>query len=352
MNTEFLFDTLADGDLIAEAKRLADHERKTTAALIACLMELDVRRLYLQEGCSSLFTYCTRVLHLSEHAAYGRIEAARAARRLPMILEMLVSGDLTLTAVGLLAQHLTAENHTVVLREARHKSKREVEQIVARLQPRPDAPVMVRKLPSVLLPPPSVSPPVKLDERGPAEGERVDKHSTDVPPVAVKPIALRPSTVTPTAPEHFKVQLTISRETYDKLRRVQDLLRHSIPNGDPAAVFDRALTVLLREVERAKLARVDRPHRDRMAGTRSRQVPAGVRRTVWARDGGRCAFVGTAGRCTETGCLEFHHVVPYAVGGATTVGNLELRCRAHNQYEAALVFGRRTPQPVVREATP
>ena len=65
-------------------------------------MEMDARKLYLGEGCSSLFTYCTQVLHFSEHAAYGRIEAARAARRFPAILDGLVDGRLTLTAIGLL----------------------------------------------------------------------------------------------------------------------------------------------------------------------------------------------------------------------------------------------------------
>ena len=54
---------------------------------LALLAEVDARRLYLGEGCSSLFTYCTQVLHLSEHAAYHRIEAARAARQYPVILD-------------------------------------------------------------------------------------------------------------------------------------------------------------------------------------------------------------------------------------------------------------------------
>jgi hypothetical protein len=56
-------------------KRLAAGERRATAVLIRSLMELDARRLYLSEGCSSLFTYCTQVLHLSESAAYNRIHS-------------------------------------------------------------------------------------------------------------------------------------------------------------------------------------------------------------------------------------------------------------------------------------
>ena len=55
-------------------------ERQATAALIRCLIEVDARRLYLGEGYSSLFTFCTQSLHLSEHAALGRIEVGHEPR--------------------------------------------------------------------------------------------------------------------------------------------------------------------------------------------------------------------------------------------------------------------------------
>ena len=64
-------------------------------------------------------------------------------------------------------------------------------------------------------------------------------------------------------------------------------------------------------------------------------------RAVWERDKGQCAFIGTVGRCTERGFLEYHHRVPYVDGGATSPENLELRCRSHNNHEAELWFGRR-----------
>ena len=72
---------LTDEALLACVRDLARRERRATVALVAHLAELDERRLYLDEGCSSLFTYCTEVLHFLEHAAYNRIECARAARR-------------------------------------------------------------------------------------------------------------------------------------------------------------------------------------------------------------------------------------------------------------------------------
>jgi hypothetical protein len=142
------FADTTDRQLLLDLKRLAHAERQATAELIACLAEVDARRLYLGEGCSSLFTYCTQVLHLSEHAAYGRIEAARAVRRFPLVLEMLVAGALTLTAVSLLRPHLTDANHADLLTAARHKSKRDVEQLVAALQAKPDVAPCIRKLPS------------------------------------------------------------------------------------------------------------------------------------------------------------------------------------------------------------
>ena len=144
----------------------------------------------------------------------------------------------------------------------------------------------------------------------------------------------------PFAPERFKLQVTVSRETHDKLRRAQDLLRHSIPSGDPAAILDRALTLLLADLERRKIGATSCPREAARSSSRSRHVPAPVRREVWKRDGGQCAFVGTHGRCHERGFLEYHHVVPYAEGGATAVDNLELRCRAHNAYEKEQHFGR------------
>jgi hypothetical protein len=76
---------LSDTDLLSAVTHAAAEERAATASLIALLAEVDARRLYLGEGCASLFTFCTQVLHLSEHAAYGRIEAARAARRFPVV---------------------------------------------------------------------------------------------------------------------------------------------------------------------------------------------------------------------------------------------------------------------------
>jgi hypothetical protein len=273
----------------------------------------------------------TQVLHLAEGAAYNRIEAARAARSYPVILDLLGQSAITLTAVRLLAPHVTAENHAAVLASARHKSRREVEELIAALRPKPDAPVIVRMLPQ----PRTVSPATPLLSAMPVEAP---------PPIAAvdTPTSSRvaPSRVaTPLAPERYRIQLTVSRETHDRFRRAQALLRHAVPSGDAAEIIDRALTLLVEDLERRKAAQVTRPRAGRESDGMSRQIPAAVRREVWKRDGGRCAFVSAHGRCRETGFLEFHHVQPFAAGGRGTVSNVELRCRAHNAFEASLFFG-------------
>jgi len=317
---------LSDQDLLARTLQLAADERQATALLIAHLAELDARHLYLAEGYSSLFTYCTEVLRLSEHAAYGRIAAARAARRFPLLLEMLGAGSVTLTTVGLLAPHLTAENHRDLLDRARGKSKRAVEELIAKLHPEPPVPAVVRRLPAAGRHP--TSPVLPGDARAGSQ------------PLLAAPPPGRPATVAPLAPQRYKVQFTARAETYAKLRLAQDLLRHQIPDGDLDQILSRALTALLEDLARQKCAATDRPRRGRPTAPGSRHIPAEVKRAVWLRDGGRCAFVGASGRrCTATGFLEFHHVKPHAVGGESTIDNIQLRCRAHNAYEAELSFG-------------
>jgi hypothetical protein len=341
---------LSDAALEAEVKRLAHREREATVHLVAHLAELDTRRLYLGAGFSSLFTYCTTVLRLSEHESYNRIEAARAARRYPIILCMLSEGALNLTTVRLLAPHLRNDNHEQLLAAASGLSKREVEELLARQFPRPEVPSSIRKLPVPAPPRVPASPP----EAGTSRAEGADEPRTvsaSLPAAAAlassvfaPPAKHRPA-LTPLADDRYVIRFTATAGTREKVRLAQDLLRHSIPTGDLGEIFDLALTALLEKLARAKLATTERPRASRDTAPGSRHIPAEVRRAVWLRDGGRCAFVGKGGRrCAERGFLEFHHVQPYGMGGQATVDNIALRCRAHNAYEADLFYGPRKPR--------
>ena len=69
---------LRDEDLLRQLSRLVSQSRKVEADLVACIGEVELRRLYAQEACSSMFEYCRRVLGLRENEAYLRTTVARA----------------------------------------------------------------------------------------------------------------------------------------------------------------------------------------------------------------------------------------------------------------------------------
>jgi hypothetical protein len=321
---------LPDGELASRVRALAGREREATAELVAHLGELEVRDLHLQAGYGSLFAYCRDALALAEHEAFNRIEVARAVRRFPAILERLAEGAVNLTAVRLLAPYLTPDNHRGVLESARGKRRSQVEEIVARLFPVPDVPPSLRKLPPPrpapwpsTLGPPTMPPP--------EEGAPEVTFTRPVWP----PLARPAGGVAPLSPERYRLQVTIGGETLERLRLAKDMLRHAIPSGDDAAVLDRALVALLADLARKKFAATEQPRPSRGTAPGSRHIPAEVKRTVWLRDLGRCAFRAPDGRrCSERGFVEFHHVRPYAESGEASVANIQLRCRRHNDYEA------------------
>jgi hypothetical protein len=333
---------LSDAALVAELGRLAGREREATAALIVHLGEFDARRLYEGAACPSMFQYCRVVLRLSEGSAYNRIETARAARRHPAIVEMLVRGDLSPTTARLLARHLTPENHQELLAAASGKGTQAVEELLARWCPQADVAARVRRLssaPLVMGDPVALSSPPSVAASLPELPVRVAGAPADAP--IAPPVATMPRPVLrPLGPDRYEIRFTASAETRERLRRAQDLLGHAIPSGDIAQVIDRALVLLVADLEKKKFAATPRPRRSGGQADDSRNIPAEVRRGVVARDEGRCRFVAANGRrCGERRFLEFHHVIPYAAGGKPTLDNIELRCRAHNGYEAERFYG-------------
>src|SRR5688500_15617826 len=116
-----------DDQLVTAMPRLAGNERTATAEFVAALAEFDRRRLYLGLGFASIYSYCAARLQLQEGAAYRRIEAARASRRHPVILDMLRDGKLSLATTALIGPQLGEPDVDALLEEVTGKSKRETE---------------------------------------------------------------------------------------------------------------------------------------------------------------------------------------------------------------------------------
>src|SRR2546422_1905255 len=122
---------VSDSDLTRNLASLVAQDRTNTAALLAHIAEFDVRRLYVPAGFPSMFLYCVHELHLSEEAARKRIHAARAARRFPAIFSAVAAGRLHLSAVVTLAPHLTEDTADELLAAAAHKTRAEIELLLA-----------------------------------------------------------------------------------------------------------------------------------------------------------------------------------------------------------------------------
>ncbi|HXC51608.1 MAG TPA: hypothetical protein VN634_12030 [Candidatus Limnocylindrales bacterium] len=390
---------LSEQELLDHFECLVARDRCTTAALLVAIAEIDERKLWARHACSSMFSFCMERFHMSEQVTAKRLWAARTARRFPVVLDLVARGELHLSAIHLLARHLTTENHLRVLERARHKSSREVERLAAELAPRADVASRVRVVPrrrgaDVADDGPAVAAGATSMDCEQAGGASDRCTSTDcesvgcvgnqpdseVGGVAIAPPTAQPATATkpivPLSPRRYKIEITVDEETHDKLRSLQDLLGRSATGRDAAAIISRAIDVLLARTLARKAGCTDRPQAttptkekctdrpksttstnaectDRPATTpaadtaasqrpqRSRTIPAAVRREVWRRDAGRCCYIdGRGRRCRETGNIEFHHKAPFAMGGPPTLENIELRCAAHNQYQADLDFGR------------
>jgi hypothetical protein len=137
-------------------------------------------------------------------------------------------------------------------------------------------------------------------------------------------------------------------------RSSKALLRHQVPSGDLATILDRALTVLIAKVknERFGVGRKRRRDKPPEGPATNRHIPDAIKRTVYERDGGQCTFVGTDGkRCEERGYLQFDHLDGFARRREHCAERVSLRCFAHNQHAAEVMYGRELMARKRRERT-
>ncbi|HEY2956244.1 MAG TPA: HNH endonuclease signature motif containing protein [Candidatus Eisenbacteria bacterium] len=354
--------------LLLDTRAWVKSERTSTAVLLSRLAEIDERKLYLGLGYSSLSAFCVHELRLSEDSAGKRIHVARLARRFPDILVEIYEGRLHLTAVQILAPHLRSGNADDLLVEARNKTKTELELMLARRFPKPDEPDRLEAIaaPSPALISEFLSGPARehaLEHvqatmpHGPSHGyfgmpnsDAVGQHAPEHVEASVagptrqhalehvEPPVPR-GRLTPLSPGRYRFGGTWDQEGYELYNDFRALVSHEVPSGELSQVLKEAVRIAKAEVEKRRFGATSCPGHSRPTQS-ARRIPAAVRRAVYERDGGRCAFVSDAGkRCDATRFLQFDHIEPVARGGEATVENLRLVCSAHNRYAAERAFG-------------
>ena len=300
---------ISDSELLSATRRLVQEERRLTLEILHHLREIDRRRLYAELKFSSLFDYCVKELGYAGGSAQRRIDSMRLLRELPEIEERIEAGTLNLSLISQACKFFRHE-------EVRSpEAKREVIEAITDKSCRE------------------------------AERELVSR--------AKEPAKLIPEKVRQISASHSELKLVVDQELLDQLEELKGLLGHQIPGASLTDLIRYSASLALKK-HRVKPPKHPLPTPAVESPTKPESAPlaksperhprkptAEMRRQVWHRDGGRCTYSNpqTGQRCGSTYALEPDHRVPYAQGGPTTVENLRLRCRAHNQYAAIQSFG-------------
>ena len=351
---------LSDRELLSRVKDLVSRERAVTLEILIHLNEVERRRLHVGLGYASMFDYCTRHLGYSSSAASRRIQSARCVRNYPEVYALLEKNEVNLVTISLVASILTEANARELLGKIRGESQREVEAVVAAYRPpvsmrdraKPVYVVVSTSNRSQLSGSPGNLTPTAGSEKRPnitasgmAAGPLQPSTETQAPRQAgTQPTDDHPTASMPRLEARFFVQFLASPRFMQKLERAKALLSNRNGELSHEFVLEAALDEFLkghdpenrmqrRDERRKKGVKNEKP-------SKSGKNEAAMRDAVFARDKGRCTYIGASGeRCAATHHLQIDHVIPFARGGTNRIDNLRLLCERHNKLEAERVLG-------------
>jgi len=345
---------LSTEELDRSAEILVRAEKRNAALVIAHIAEMSRRKGQLERGYCNLFEYCTRRLHLSEGSVALRIQVANVSRRFPQILVALAENRMSLTVAGLLAPVLTESNVEKLLADCGGMSRREADEYLVALRPKPVFEPSIRKTPS--------RPQEGLwASSSPLSEQTPSPHATRSVPEAASPrpaVRASASILEPARPDQFNFRFTANRKFKEKFERLAEVLGVEHPLQHMAEILEQALDIALdkKDLKRKRARRLEReakrsgetvtgkPRPDEIFSSEprasSRYIPSKVRERVHERASHQCEYRAPDGtRCRSRTGLEIEHERPFALYGTNDERHLRLYCRAHNRLSAERVFG-------------
>jgi len=295
---------------------LNDRERRLKVRILLYLREIDRRKIYLEEGYPSMFSFCTEHMRYSESTAVRRIKAERALGRSKRVIPMLLSGEMTVTGLSKIESICKPDNTEKILEQAAGCSCRELDLLRARHNPQEPSPERVK--------PVFVKTELKVKEN--------DKTGRKLTANAEGASVLE---------EKYRLDFMVGADSMKKINRAKELLSTKYPEGVKLEnLFDELLNSYL---EKNDPENSETPHGDIKTDNskHTRHIPQKVRDFIYKRDGGRCTFKGRKGRrCNSRWNLQIDHIVPYGKGGDRSPENLRLLCARHNRVMAEKEYGR------------
>ena len=307
---------LRSTDLLENLDSLNEKERKLKVKVLLYLREIDRRKLYLEQGYSSMFDLCVKYLKYSESTAVRRIKAERALGRSKRVIKMLLSGDMTITGLSKIEPICKPENTEAILEKATGCTCRELDILKARHCPSEPKPEKVK--------PVFVKTELKLKSQTSAGGKKFTANAEAAATVLE---------------EKYRLEFSVSAETINKIKRAKSLLSTKYPKGVKLeTLFDELLDNYLNNNDPER--REDHNNIKLNKLDRTRHIPQKIKDLVYSRDGGTCSFVSKSGRrCSSTWNLQYDHIVPFGKGGDNSPENLRLLCGKHNRLMAEKEYG-------------
>ena len=335
---------LSSAELDRSAEKLVVAENGNIAKLIAHIAEISARKLALELGYKNLFGYCIRRLNLSEGAVPARIHVANVSRRFPQLLVALAENHISLTVASLLAAHVSEDNVDKLISDCAGMTRKETEEYLVALRPKPVFEPSIRKRPSARQP---AAPPQQQPQD--------DKSSPQAPqpPLEQTPPKSSPPILQPANSDEFNFRFSADRDFKDKFERLAEVLGVENPQKHMAEILEKALDIALEKKDpKKKLERRKKRENSSKAKSRLNEIPKNdepaksryisseVSERVHARAGYQCEYRSPDGRrCTSRTGLQIEHVRPFGIYHSNDERFLELHCAAHNGLAAERVYG-------------
>lgn len=325
---------LTDSNLLSRFGKLVRTERKITHLILACIAEIDIRRLFLEKAYPSLFEFLVREYGYSPSAALRRIDGARLLREVPDLSRKIEKGSLNLSQLSQLQQAVRTVQKTENI-----------------------------KIPTLK----KMELMVKIENSTQKETELILAQELSLPsPPENKERTHKDESVTLT--------ITLTKEQMASLKKARDLCAHSLKQNSWSEFFTflsnkeiKIRTQTTRCIDRTTLYTCDqtvnfkkplnvcgtsRPavNHEKSVGTTNQneqiaQPPfalSGKRRAIGLKvkrsffsSQKCCQFKDpTTGRiCANTKFLQMDHIRPVWAGGTNAPENLQLLCAQHNRFK-------------------
>ncbi|WP_374077949.1 HNH endonuclease [Bdellovibrio bacteriovorus] len=329
---------LSDQDLLRQTEMLVQKERATTLEVLQSLREIEIRRLFVDLGFSSMYEMCIKYYKYSEGQAQRRLSAARLLKELPEIEEKIQSGSLNITTLAKVQSfvraekqvqhHLSKTDKLRLLESLQDKSTREAEKELVKQSHQPE--LLLGKF--------------NLSEK-----------------------SLNENAIKDSSEQFVKFEALLNEENQSLLREFRELFAHELPDGNALSVLQFLLKKAVKEKKKklglegatnkksdtdksefskpAPNSKIEKnaaqlPSSAKVTSLRP-AIPTHIKRMLWQRAQGCCEHIDSKSRqrCSSRYALQIDHTKPIALEGDNTIENLALLCRVHNSRRSIKTFG-------------